>query len=422
MLGHSWLTRFNPLIDWVLGCITFHSPLQTDSLTSPETVASGPISSKTPSPPTLLVALKVSFVNAAAFAHLSKMGDTQVYQLFLSDKSAPDNALVNMMGVPSDHHNFTDIFSKTCTCTPAPHQPYDHKIELEEKTSPPFSLIDSLSQSELKFLREFLDEHLTMDFIYPSWSQGGALVLFMHKKDGLFQLCVDFCSLNKITKKDRYPLPHITNLLNSLCKDKIYLKINHWHAYHLVQIREGDEWKMAFWTRYGSFEWHIMPFGLTNAPATFQRFMNDVFGDLLDVCILVYLDNILIYTWDFSDKCHSAFKTLKKAFTAAPILAHWIPGSTLIVEMDTSDYALAAILSTVSPTDGEIHPIISHSWTFTPPELNYNIHDKELLTIFKAFKTWRHYLEGSPTLVNMVTDHKNLEYFSTTKLLTHQQV
>ena len=109
--------------------------------------------------------------------------------------------------------------------------------------------------------------------------------------------------------------------------------------------------------------------------------------------------------WDFSNKCCSTFTSLKQAFTTALILAHWIPGSPLIVEMDTSDYALAAILSTISLTDGKIHPITFHSWTFTLPELNYNVHDKELLTIFEAFKIWCHYLEGSPTPVNMVTDH-----------------
>ena len=109
VLGHNWLTCFNLLIDWVLGSITFHSPLQTDSLTSPETVAPAPISSKTLTPLTVLVALKVSFINAIAFAHLSKMDDTQVYQLFLSNKSTPDDTPVNMMGVPLDYHDFTDV-------------------------------------------------------------------------------------------------------------------------------------------------------------------------------------------------------------------------------------------------------------------------------------------------------------------------
>ena len=113
---------------------------------------------------------------------------------------------------------------------------------------------------------------------------------------------------------------------------------------------------------------------------------------------------------------------LKKAFTTAPVLTDWILGSPLIIKTDASDYALATILFMVSLMDNEVHPIAFHSRTFMPPELNYDVHDKELLTIFEAFKIWHHYLEGSPTQIDVVTDHKNLEYFSTTKLLTHHQV
>ena len=135
-----------------------------------------------------------------------------------------------------------------------------------------------------------------MDFIRPSCSPGGAPVLFVRKKDGSLRLCVDFRGLNKITKKDHYPLPRISDLLDSLQKARFYMKINLRHTYHLVHIREGDEWKTAFHTHYSSFKWHVMPFGLTNAPAAFQHFMNDIFGDLLNVCMLVYLDDILIYS------------------------------------------------------------------------------------------------------------------------------
>ena len=267
--------------------------MQTDSLTSPETVATALLSSDSLTL-TLLVAPKVSFVNAAAFAHLSKMDDNQVYQLFLSNKTTPNDALVNMTGVLPDYHEYTDIFSKDCASTPAPHRPYNLKIELEEGTS--FGLIYSLSQSELKSLREFLDEHLVMDFIHPSHLLGGAPVLFVCKKDGSLCLCVNFHSLNKIMKKDRYPLPRISDLLDSLRKARFYTKIDLHHMYYLVHIQEGNEWKTAFHTHYGSFKWHVMPFGLTNMPAAFQHFMNDIFGDLLDVCMLVYLDDILIYS------------------------------------------------------------------------------------------------------------------------------
>jgi len=143
-------------------------------------------------------------------------------------------------------------------------------------------------------------------------SPHGALVLFVKKKDGSLRLCIDFCGLNKITKKDRYPLPLISDLLDSPCKACIYTKIDLQHVYHLVCIAKGDEWKTAFWTRYGAFEWSVMPFGLTNTLASFQRFMNDLFSDLLDVCIVVYLDDILIYSDDIMQHWEHIKEVLKR--------------------------------------------------------------------------------------------------------------
>ena len=125
--------------------------------------------------------------------------------------------------------------------------------------------------------------------------------------------------------------------------------------------------------------------------------------------------------WDFSDAYQNSFKSLKKAFTTALVLAKWNPGDPLIVEIDVSDYALGVILSTIDPSDNQVHPIAFHSQTFTSPELNYDVHNKELLDIFKAFKSWHHYLEGTLIPIDVITDHKILEYFSTTKILTQQQ-
>src|SRR5882724_13146307 len=124
--------------------------------------------------------------------------------------------------------------------------------------------------------------------------------------------------------------------------------------------------------------------------------------------------------WHFTDECRSAFEALKKAFTTAPVLTHWIPDTQITVETDASEYALATVLS-ITTSNGELHPIAFHSWTFAAPELNYDVHYKELLMIFEAFKRWRHYLEGSGFLIDVVTDHWNLQYFSMTKILTCQQ-
>ena len=124
--------------------------------------------------------------------------------------------------------------------------------------------------------------------------------------------------------------------------------------------------------------------------------------------------------WTFTDSCCTAFQQLKEAFTSAPILVHWVPNAPMIVETDTSDYAIAGILS-ICCTDKEIQPVTYYSRTLSAPELNYDTHDKELLAIHELFRSWCHYLEGLAELVNVVTDHKNLKYFSTTKLLTQQQ-
>ena len=111
---------------------------------------------------------------------------------------------------------------------------------------------------------------------------------------------------------------------------------------------------------------------------------------------------------------------LKLKFTSALVLSHFILGRLIILKMDASDYAIAAILSQES--DDGIHPIAYHSRTLSAPKQNYNTHDKELLAIFKAFRVWRHYLKGVENTINVVTDHKNLEYFSSTRMLTCQQV
>ena len=122
--------------------------------------------------------------------------------------------------------------------------------------------------------------------------------------------------------------------------------------------------------------------------------------------------------WNFTPECRNSFKMLKKTFTTALVLTHWVLNAQIILETNASDYALTTILSIVSLHDSEVHLMAFHSWTFTAPEFNYDVHDKELLAIFKAFKIWRHYLKGPASLIDVITDHKNLKYFATTKLLT----
>ena len=175
----------------------------------------------------------------------------------------------DLSNVPSEYYEFTNVFNKTKAKALPPHCPYDLKINLEESAQPPVSLIYSLSASEQEALKEFIEENLNTGFIQPISSLHGAPVLFVKKKDGSLRLCVNFRGLNCISKKDRYPLPLISDLLDSPRKAQVDSKIDLRHAYHLVCIADGDEWKTAFRTRYESFEWSVMPFGLTNAPVAF---------------------------------------------------------------------------------------------------------------------------------------------------------
>src|SRR5260370_18828724 len=125
--------------------------------------------------------------------------------------------------------------------------------------------------------------------------------------------------------------------------------------------------------------------------------------------------------WHFGDTEKEAFQHLKDEFTMAPVLSYWAPDLPMTVETDASDQAIAAILL-VTPPDTEIHPVAFSSQSLQGTKCNYDTHNKELLAIYQAYINWQHYLEGSINIIDMVTNHKNLEYFMTTKKLTQRQV
>ena len=223
---------------------------------------------------------------------------------------APD-----LSNVSSKYYGFTNIFSKTKAKVLTPHHPYNLKINLKD-AQPPVGPIYSLLTSEQKALKEFIKENLNISFIWPILSLHGALVLSVKKKDGSLYLCVDFHSLNHISKKNCYLLLLIFNLLNSLYKAQIYSKIDLHYTYHLVHIANSDEWKIAFRTYYESFKWSVISFSLTNASVAFQRLIINIFSDLLDICVMIYLDNILIYSNNMSKHYQYVKKVLKHFYKA----------------------------------------------------------------------------------------------------------
>ena len=151
---------------------------------------------------------------------------------------------------------------------------------------------------ELKELKLQLQELLEKGFIRPNVSPWGAPILFAKKKDGTLRLCIDYRQLNKLTVKNKYLLPRIDDLFDQLKGASIFSKIDLRSEYHQLKIKDADAHKMAFRTRHGHYEFLVMPFGLTNSPVDFMDLMNRVFRPYVDQFVVVFIDEILVYSKD----------------------------------------------------------------------------------------------------------------------------
>ncbi|GKV13897.1 hypothetical protein SLEP1_g24858 [Rubroshorea leprosula] len=192
-------------------------------------------------------------------------------------------------------HEFPDVFPEDLPGLP-PDREVEFAIDLVPDTGPVSKAPYRMAPAELKELKVQLEELLEKGFIRPSVSPWGAPVLFVKKKDGSMRLCIDYRELNKVTVKNRYPLPRIDDLFDQLKGAQVFSKIDLRSGYHQVKIKLDDVPKTAFRTRYGHYEFIVMPFGLTNAPARFMDLMNRVFGKYLDQFVVVFIDDILVYS------------------------------------------------------------------------------------------------------------------------------
>ena len=176
-------------------------------------------------------------------------------------------------------------------------RPEDMTIDLIPGSIPPKTRpLRNQSQEELLILKERIQELLERGFIQPSTSQYGSSILFVKKADGSLRLCIDYRGLNTITVKNRAPLPSITEMRNRLIGAKYFTKLDLKDGYHNIRINNADVHKTAFKCRYGHFEYLVVPFGLANAPAVFSNMMNRVLRSVLDISVISYLDDILIYS------------------------------------------------------------------------------------------------------------------------------
>ncbi|KAJ1088498.1 hypothetical protein NDU88_001655 [Pleurodeles waltl] len=258
ILGIPWFIRHNPYVNWV----------------------------------TRTVSLSSQFCHEHCFASDKYWSPKRA----IITEGTTSYSINTVQGVPEHYLEFQAVFPKPSRPALPPHRDYDCAIPLEPGTIVPFGRMYSLTEPEKEVLKEYLEENVQSGLIVPSSSPAGAPLFFVPKKTKDLRPCLDFRGLNKITNKDRYPLPLIRDILEAVRGAQRFTKLDLRGAYHLLRIKEGDEWKTAFRTPFGHFEYKVMPFGLTNAPAIFQRFIDSVFSDLLNQTVVIYLDDILIYS------------------------------------------------------------------------------------------------------------------------------
>ncbi|KAF8750049.1 hypothetical protein RHS01_09512 [Rhizoctonia solani] len=353
-------------------------------------------------------------------------------QIALEEEADPDP----LADLPTQYHEFAKVLS------PGP--------------------IYGMTDAESKALKQHIDEELATGKIRPSTSSAGALVMFVKKADGSLRLVVDYRKLNDVTHKNVYPLPRQDNLMAKLQSAKLFTKLDlHW-GYNNVRIKEGDKWKTAFRTKYGLFEYLVMLFGLTNAPAAFQHFMNNLFRDLIDITVVIYLDNILIFLENAEDhpthvrevlsqlmknqlfcivisptgfsmdqKKIEAVTTWPTPKTVKQVQAFLgcAPPSQPYQEGNPwswstlEEQAFQELKALVTKA-----PVLIHS----NPKLPYyletdasgvamgailsqqgedNCLHPELLAIIKALEEWQIFLEATDKPIQVFTDHRNLEYW-----------
>ncbi|GJR19793.1 putative reverse transcriptase domain-containing protein [Tanacetum coccineum] len=326
---------------------------------------------------------------------------------------------------------------------------------------------------EISVVREF-PEVFPKDLPGLTFIRQGAPVLFVKKKDGSFRMCIDYRELNKLTVKNRYPLPMIDDLFDQLQGLSVYSKIDLRSGYHQLRVRDEDIPKTAFRTRYGHYEFQVMPFGLTNAPAVFMDLMNHMYKPYLDKFVIMFINDILIYSCNEEEhanhlriifellrkeklyakfsKCEfwihivqfvrhlidrqglhvdpakieaknkkyiweedqeTAFQLLKQKLCEAPILTLPEGNDDFVIYYDAYLQGLGAILM-------QKEKVIAYaSRQLKSHEENYTTHDLELGAVIFALKIWRHYLYGTKCIV--FTDHKSLQGILRQKELNMRQ-
>ncbi|GJY33963.1 putative reverse transcriptase domain-containing protein [Tanacetum coccineum] len=351
--------------------------------------------------------------------------------------------------------DFPKVFPEDLSCIP-PTQQVEFQIDLIPDATPVARVLYRLAASEMKELSDQLQELSDKGFIRPSSSPWGAPALFVKKKDGSFRMCIDYRELNKLTVKNRYSLPRIDNLFDQLQGSSVYSKIDLRSGYHQLRVREEDIPKTAFRTRYGHYEFQVMPFGLTNAPAVFMDLMNQVCKPYLDKFVIVFIDDILIYSKNEQEheehlklilellkkeELYAKFSKCEFWILKVQFLGHVIDIKGIHIDPTKIEiFQDRQINDQANPKEGAENFIVyrdaSHkglgnvlmqnkkviayaSRQLKIHEKNYTTRDLELGAVVFTLKIYRHYLYG--TKCTVLTDHKSLQYILHQKELNMRQ-
>jgi translation initiation factor IF-1 len=258
-------------------------------------------------------------------------------------------------------------------------------------------------------------------YVRESMSPCAVPVLLVPKKDGTWRMCVDCRAINNITVKYRHPIPRLDDMLDELYGSCIFSKIDLKSGYHQIRMKEGDEWKTAFKTKYGLYEWLVMPFGLTNAPSTFMRLMNHVLRAFIGKFVVVYFDDILVYSKDLNEhiehlryvfdvlKCEKLYANFKKCnFCMEKVVFLGYVVTTTGIEVDEEKVKAIKEWPTPKSITEDRRPIAFFSEKLSGASLKYPTYDKELYALVRALETWQHYLWPREFVIH--TDHESLKH------------
>ncbi|TYK03368.1 ty3-gypsy retrotransposon protein [Cucumis melo var. makuwa] len=273
ILGMDWLAVNHASIDCFRKEVAFNPPLMANFKFKGE---------ESRSLPKVISAIRASkLLSRGTWSILASVVDTREVDVSLSSEPVV--------------RDYPDVFPEELLGLP-PHREIEFAIELKLGTVPIFRAPYRMAPAELKELKVKLQELLDKGFIWPSVSPWGVPVLFVKKKDGSMRLCIDYRELNKVTVKNKYPLPRIDDLFDQLQGATVFSKIDLRSGYHQLRIKDSDVPKTSFRSRNGHYEFIVMSFGLTNPRVVFTDLMNRVFREFLDTFVVVFIDDILIFS------------------------------------------------------------------------------------------------------------------------------